>query len=289
VEVAMPDSAHIFSARRTVADRFFLFCIICFIPLRIFSADYSETEGSLNSADRNRRVVLTTAAGIGAVTVWGVWQWDYFSTMPHAGSEGWFGRNTESGGADKLGHLYSCYIASHGFASLYEHWSFERKDAALFGSLTSLAVFGAMELGDSFSDYGFSGEDMTANLIGCAAGYLLYTCPNLAGKIDLRWEIGLSPNKTDFFTDYENSKYLIVLKLNGFEFAQQNWLKYIELHAGYYTRDFSDSSDDGKRYAYAGVGLNLTDLLFRNGYQKTATLLRYVQPPYTTLGGRHEF
>jgi hypothetical protein len=288
VEVAM-GSTHIFSARRTVAGRFFLFCIICLIPLRIFSDDYGETEGSRNSADRNRRVVLTTAAGIGAVTVWGVWQWDYFSTTPHADSEDWFGKNTDSGGADKLGHLYTAYVASHGFASLYEYWSFERKDAALFGSLTSLAVFGAMELGDSFSDYGFSGEDMAANLIGCAAGYLLYTCPNLAAKIDLRWEYGLSPNKTDFFTDYENSKYLIALKLNGFEFAQQNWLKYIELHAGYYTRDFSDSADDGKRYAYAGVGFNLTDLLFRNGYKKTATLLRYVQPPYTTLGGRHEF
>jgi len=88
-------------------------------------------------------VMLTAASGAGVVVVWGIWQWDYFSTSPHAGSEDWFGKNTASGGADKLGHLYSCYVASHGFSYL---------------------------------------------------------------------------------------KYLIALKLNGFDFAGDNWLRYIELH-----------------------------------------------------------
>jgi hypothetical protein len=287
----MSGHVNILSVRlwRTVACRFILFCTVFLIPVHAFPDNCAGSEGTLGTADRNRLVVLTTAAGVGAVAVWGIWQWDYFSTTPHATSEDWFGKNTESGGADKMGHLYSCYTASHGFAYLYERWSFEREEAALYGSLSSLALLGFVEFGDSFSDYGFSGEDMVANLVGCAAGYLLYAYPGLAGKIDLRWEYGLSPNKTDFATDYENSKYLVALKLNGFEFAQQNWLKHIELHAGYYTRDFSDSSDDGKRYAYAGIGFNLTDLLFRNGYEKTATLLRYVQPPYTSLNARHQF
>lgn len=288
----MSGNRHVFSVRlrQRVVRCFFLFYAIFLIPLHAFSDDCGETEGTPCTNGRIRRVVLTTAAGIGAVTVWGVYQWDYFSTTPQYSSEGWFGKNTGSGGADKLGHLYSCYVASHGFAYLYERWSFEREEAALYGSLSSLALFGFVEFGDSFSGkYGFSGEDMVANLVGCAAGYLLYAHPDLASKIDLRWEYGLSPNKTDFATDYENSKYLMVLKLNGFEFAQRNLLKHIELHAGYYTRDFSEGADSGKRYAYAGIGFNLTDLLFRNGYEKTATLLRYVQPPYTSLSGRHKF
>lgn len=279
----------LFRFRRIIPWRILLVCSLLYLVPFAVSDDVAETPEPLSTGDRNRRVMLTAGSGVGVVVVWGVWQWDYFSTSPHSGSEGWFGKNTKSGGADKLGHAYSCYVASHGFSYLYEYWSFEKEDAALFGSLTSLAVFGAMELGDSFSDYGFSGEDMAANVVGCVAGYLLYTHPDLAGKIDLRWEIGPSPDQVDFTTDYENSKYLIALKLNGFEFARENWLKYIELHGGYYTRDFSEAGASGKRYAYAGIGLNLTDLLFRNGYKKTGTVLRYIQLPYTSVTGGCEF
>jgi len=287
--VVMKAGKNCFPGRRRIALQAVLLGLFFSVSpdLRSESHRESEAEG-LSVAERNRRVMLTAAAGIGAVTAWGIWQWDYFSTTPHASSEGWFGRNTGSGGADKLGHVYTCYAASHGFAYLYEQWSFERQEAALYGALTSLAIFGAMEVGDSFSSYGLSGEDMAANLVGCAAGYLLYTRPGLAEKIDLRWAPGLSPNKADFTTDYENSKYLIALKLNGFRFAQQNLLKHIELHAGYYTRGFAERTESNNRYAYAGLGLNLTDLLFRNGYEKAATFLRYVQPPLTSVNSQHK-
>ncbi len=105
--------------------------------------------------------------------------------------------------------------------------------------------------------------------------------PDLASKIDLRWEYGLHPSGEGVFTDYDNTKVLLALKLNGFETSRRGLLKHLELHLGYYTRDFSEP--DRERNLYVGIGLNLTDLLCRHGHAKTATVLNYLQLPGTYL------
>ncbi|WP_186441102.1 DUF2279 domain-containing protein [Desulfamplus magnetovallimortis] len=228
-------------------------------------------------------------AGIGVITAWGVLKWDYFSQAPHAGSEGWFANTTEEGGADKLGHLYTSYAVSRGLSSLYENWCFTKDNAALYGSLSSFAIMGYMEFGDSFSEYGFSYEDMISNFLGCTAGYLLHKNPDLASKFDLRWEYGFEPDDADFSTDYENSKYLLALKFNGFETINKTFLKHFELHMGYYVRGFSDDEVKKERNIYFGIGLNLTDLFRRYSWKKTATLLNYIQIPGTYLQYKHGF
>lgn len=237
------------------------------------------TEASLQQ--QRSSVIKANLTGIGVVTAWGIAKWDYFSNSPKASSEGWFQNDTDSGGADKIGHLYTGYVAAHGLSYLYETWCINRDDAALYGAVSSLAILGYMEAGDSFSPYGFSKEDFIANSVGSLLGYYLYLKPNWASKIDFRWEYGLRPNKSDFTTDYENSKYLLALKLNGFESFRNSFLKHIELQAGYYTRGFSDALESKERNLYVGIGLNLTDLLRRHDYRKTSTVLRYIQIPGT--------
>ena len=106
---------------------------------------------------------------------------------------------------------------------------------------------------------------------------------DLAGKIDFRWEFGFDPHGSDFTTDYENTKYLFALKLNGFESMQNSMLKHIELLLGYYTRGFSDAEEAKQRNIFVGVSLNLTDFFQRHSYNKTATFLRYIQIPYTYI------
>ncbi len=246
-----------------------------------------DGEKSSPEAEENQIVLGTTMAGIAGVTAWGMVQWDYFTQTPHAQSEGWFGENTDDGGMDKLGHLYTSYILSHGIAYLYECYDFRRNEAALYGSLTSFAIMGYMEFGDSFSDYGFSGEDLTFNTLGCLLGYLLYVHPELARKIDYRWQFGLDPEKSDFTTDYGNSRFLLALKLGGFKSMEKNWLRYVEVHVGYYTEGFSDKREIDYRHPYLGLGINLTDLFRRHGYTKTATFFNYVQLPYTSIN--HDF
>lgn len=239
----------------------------------------AECRDSLTPDERIRRTLSVTITGMGVTTAWGIANWDYFTERPTVSSEGWFGQDTRYGGADKLGHVFTTYATANGISSLLEHWCFSTKDAALYGSLSSFAILGYMELGDAFSDFGLSYEDLVANAIGGLAGYYRYRYPSLARKIDLRWEVGLDPSQLDSTTDYDNSKYLMALKLNGFETFRNSFLRHVELHAGYYTRGYSDTNERNERTLYVGIGLNLTDLFRRHGYKKTATFLNYYQPP----------
>ncbi|MEQ5835880.1 DUF2279 domain-containing protein [Marinobacter sp. NFXS9] len=233
--------------------------------------------------DQVRRAAGVTVTGVGLITAWGIVNWDYFSVSPTASSEGWFGQDTPEGGADKLGHLFTTYATTQGVASLFEHWCFTPEDAALYGALSSFTMLSYMELGDAFSDYGFSYEDLIANAIGGIAGYYRYRYPSLAKKIDLRWEVGFQPNQGDIVTDYDNAKYLVAVKLNGFDLPGNSFLRHLELHAGYYTRGYSAPDEPDERTLYIGIGLNLTDLFRRHGHHKVATFLNYYQPPFTYI------
>ncbi len=270
----------------------FSFLLACLGPASVWAEESAAPDdGSrpLSQEERRQRVLRTTMTGIGVVTLWGVSQWDYFSRTPHARSEGWFSSDTDSGGADKLGHMYTTYVCSHGLAALYKHWGFAKKDAARYGAFSSFAIMGYMELGDAFSEYGFSYEDMLANTAGALMGYILYQDDDLADKIDFRLEYGFEPTKIDFTTDYENQKFLLALKLNGFDWARETLWCHVEFHLGYYTRGYEDQEIDHERKIYVGIGINLTDLFNRHAWEKTATVLRYIQIPYTSITAEHNF
>ncbi len=241
--------------------------------------------GTITAAERNRTVLWTTGIGVAGITVWGIINWDYFSARPHAADEGWFGYNRKHGGADKLGHAYTSYLATHIFAALYERAHFSKHDAAVYGTLTSFIIMGYMEFGDSFSEgHGFSIEDFIVNTVGCALGYVTWRYPNLRRKIDFRWEYGFHPYDLDVVTDYENSKFLLAIRLNGWDCFQDSVLRHLEFHVGYYTRGYGDDDDDEtdrERTFYLGIGINITDFLRRRGHKKTATFFNYYQLPYT--------
>lgn len=237
----------------------------------------------LSDSQQNRKLYQINLSGFGVITAWGVAKWDYFSRSIHANTEGWFSNDTDDGGVDKIGHLYTGYLTAHGLSYLFESLCFNKQDAALYGSLSSFAILSYMELGDSFSDFGFSYEDLVSNTLGSILGYYLYRNPQLSRKIDIRWEYGFHRKSNDFTTDYENSKYLVAVKLNGFEKTRNSFLKHIELHVGYYTRGFSDPADAKERNLYLGVGINLTDYFKRRSYNKTATFFKYMQLPGTYI------
>ena len=189
--------------------------------------------------------------------------------------EGWFDRETDEGGADKLGHFYTAYLFSHLFAGLYERWDFDKDQAIRWGALSSLGVTGLIEVGDAFSDYGFSYQDMVFNTLGAAAGYLLWSFPELSRKIDLRVEYNpfLSGDREfDVTTDYDRLSYLIAFKAEGFDFIENPYLKYLELHVGFRARNYA---------AYSGAA--------RCGSAKAVSLCRHRLEPVeaaSALSGR---
>ena len=261
------------------------FTLLFFFMVMVCYAEQSSpgSQAELTQKQQNQKLFLVTMAGVGVITAWGVAQWDYFSQSPHSISEGWFSNDTKYGGADKLGHMYISYVTTHGLTYLFKRLCIPKEKAPAFGALSSFLILSYMEVGDSFSEHGFSYEDLIANALGSGLGYLLARSPDLANKIDFRWEFGFDPHGSDFTTDYENTKYLFALKLNGFESMQNSMLKHIELLLGYYTRGFSDAEEAKQRNIFVGVGLNLTDFFRRHSYNKTATILRYIQIPYTYI------
>ena len=252
-----------------------------------------ESKTVLTDDELTNRVIYTNLIGAGFVTLWGVAFWDYFTISPQFHNEGWFEEDTKYGGADKMGHMYSTYLWSLGFGSLYEYWGMEQSEAAIYGSLTSWTFQAIMEVGDSFSaSQGFSYEDMIANTVGALFYMVREHYPSLKEKIDMRAEF--APNfdpGVDPFTQYNSMKYLLALKFNGFDSMKHNVMKYGELHLGYYTRGYQnvDAYERKERIIYAAIGINLSQIVGETGWEKTAKTFNYIQLPYTYVPVGYDF
>ena len=239
------------------------------------------------------RVIYTNIIFTGGVAIWGTVFWDYFETGPVSADEGWFGKNTKYGGADKLGHMYSTYLWSLGFASLFEYWGMSEDQSTLYGPLTSWIFQGMMEVGDSFSkSQGFSYEDMVMNTLGAGFYYVREKYPFVKEKLDLRLEYIPDLNSDhDIFTQYNSMKYLMALKFSGFESMEDTPMKYFELQLGYYTRGYQDREEYTRkeRVVYVGIGINASEVLKALGWTKTSKIFNYYQLPYTYVPFGYDF
>lgn len=260
--------------RKTIV---FLVLAFCLPPLMTAAKAGDETGWS-----KETKMMMTVASGAAAISAWGVANWDYFSASPHTENEGWFSSSTKSGGMDKLGHLYSAYTLSHLLTWVYKDFGYSQKQGAVLGAASSLGLTTFMELGDAISDLGFSYEDIIMNLVGCAAGYFTATHPDIREKFDFRIEYRPDFEESDSITDYENQKFLIALKLDGFKGTEQSCLKYFELHLGYYARGFEGRSDL-EQNVYIGFGLNLSRVFRQKDMPRVSKTFNYIQVPYTYL------
>jgi len=274
--------------------RFLLLFLLLFHTIAS-SNDTNSSTSLIERLSKEEKLIYTNVAIASGVLVWGFTQWGYGTEDFHTSSEGWFGKETSNGGSDKLGHFYTNYLMARILAPIYNSWGYNSHEAGLYASLTAGVLSGILiELGDGFSEHGFSKEDFIADVLGATAGYFWYTNPSLAKKIDFRVEYAPSfgsDNVTDFTTDYEHMKHLLAVKAEGFEMFENNFMQYLELHLGYYTRDFNHDTmpiEDRKRYVYVGLGLNLSKLL-RPAIGKYSTIFNYYQMPYTYLPVEKQF
>ena len=244
-----------------------------------------KPEQPLTDEELRNRVIYTNIIGAAFIAAWGTAFWDYFDTKPIMGDEGWFGKDTKYGGADKFGHMYSTYLWSLGFASLYEYWGMSEEDSMLYGPLTSWVFQGMMEVGDSFStSQGFSYEDLVMNTIGAGFYYVREKYPEVKRKLDFRLEyVPDFDAEVDFFTQYNSMKYLFALKFSGFDAMEDTAMKYFELQLGYYTRGYSEHKNynSKERVTYVGVGINTSEVMKAMGWNKTSQIFNYYQLPYT--------
>jgi len=236
---------------------------------------------------RGQKTLLLNAGSMVVISIYGLTKWEYGKSSFNFENEGWFGRDTKYGGADKLGHFWFSYALSHLYSYAYRKWGYTDKEANLYGTLSSLGANLFMEVADGFSpSQGFSYEDMIMNIVGCGVGYIWGEYPSLASKIDFRIEY--TPQFTfhdfGFVTNYDRQKFLMALKADGFNFIKNPYLRYLEFHVGYYARHYKNyeegGPDDRRRHIYVGLGFNISKLL-----QKAVDtrVLDYIQIPYTSV------
>lgn len=243
-------------------------------------------------------IPLDIAGVYGGSLALGFANWNWGNQGFKFNSEGWFGKKTGSGGVDKVGHAFISAVISDYFTDRIRQSSSSPQGAAETAALLSFGVMSVVEVFDGFSgDHGFSYEDMVANSLGIGFSYLKNTIPGLREKIDFRQEYLPTRYTTGFqpFLGYEGKKFLLALKLSGFEAFQDTPMRYVELHAGYYARGFSAKARRAgarkRRTPYFAIGINLSELLLKKRQRdehpvKTWTRfgLEHFQVPYTYAG-----
>jgi hypothetical protein len=104
----------------------------------------------------------------------------------HFTSEGFFGRNTYAGGADKASHFVAFYGVANMLTMIDEAGGIPADRARLLGAAVSDLAGLVIELGDGTSHYGFSYEDLLFDTLGSATALAVahYGWKDLVG---FRW------------------------------------------------------------------------------------------------------
>jgi hypothetical protein len=254
---------------------------------------------------RGRRWKNTAViAGIGiTVGVYGAngWWKDGFSGSFRTVDEGWFGRNTYAGGADKAGHAFFTYAGARLLTRGFEALGNDPGRALRLGTWTSLGVMTAVEVVDGFSKkFRFSMEDAVANAAGAAFAVLAEMDPRVDALLDFRLLYRRSDDArrvggADPIADYSGQTFLLAVKANGVpRLREVPVARYLEFQVGYNTRGYEPNDGvkiDPHRRIYYGIGINLSRLLSDTVFvgelkggkiqRGTDTIIEFLEVPWT--------
>jgi hypothetical protein len=265
-------------------------------------------EAAAASTDRARLVSVGIVGGIHA----GMWVWAYFAwyrDMPtndfRFGGDGFFGRDTYAGGADKLGHLWSGNMLSRTGTEVLLHGGWKPLPASLIGSGLGFLLLGAVEVKDAYYTE-FSPGDLLANLTGAALNVLLVNVPAVDDAIDYRVEYLPSLRfrrsvadeaNVDVANDYSGQTYFLAFHLKSIDALGERpwlgWTGYLDLVAGFETRDYlpapADADTKATQHLFVGAALNLQHVLDALGvgegdrHALGHVVFEFLSPPYTVL------
>lgn len=225
------------------------------------------------------------------------WDWGGHMTTFNFRNEGWFGHNTYAGGMDKLAHMHSHYVIARAGYYLYRRAGFSHNEALKKSFILSSILGLLVEIGDGFTHYGFSVNDLIADELGVALGYLLTQNAYLNELIgfQIRWwndhDSGNSAGANDPIGDYNNQKFLINIRMAAIPNLRDFiGTRYLNFDFGYYARGFkTDEVNPEKiRTIFVGASINMGQLI-NDLFPKSdfayglATVSRYYQFPYSSV------
>ncbi len=238
---------------------------------------------------------------------YGFFAWDWGTSKSWRwGRERWFQGDTDSGGADKAGHFFAHHLVTRLSYSVFSYTEKDQNMALAYSAITGATCGLLIEIGDAFTGrYGFSYEDLVADLVGVSAAVILDKYPVADEFIGITAEYW--PSKAfrstrksndkhigNFAGDYSGWKYLLNFKLAGFKyigFDIPEFMRYIQLDFAYYTKNYTDydmhyrPGGTPKRHYSFGVSVNMREVtkdIFKN-YEKASWVaeqpFKYIHVP----------
>ncbi len=244
--------------------------------------------------------------------------WDWGETRRfRLGNEGWFGKGTYTGGADKLAHLYAHYVMMRVLWNVYDYTESGGPLKWAYSAGITGAIALGIEIGDGFckNQNGFSFVDLSMGFIGIGVAALLEQFPAVDGFISL--SAGYIPTKYFrrhprrlylFLDDYSGWKFMANIKLAGFKNVGvkiPEFLRYIQFDVGYYTTGFTKydyrwgetqmmiNRKNRERNMFIGISVNLAEFV-KDCFKDPETLAsRALQQPFkyyhVPLGAENRF
>ncbi len=256
----MPDNTPGFSHPRVRAGS------MCVIAALFLFAGLLQAQDTLrltpapqvSAVSQTRRTIATAAVGgilagsmVGAYFDW----WKDARDPFRFKDDGLF--NNYSLGVDKIGHAYTSYFYFNTFRNILMWGGYDEKSSLWWSAGAAVFFAVSIEIGDGFTDFGFSGWDLAFNMAGLGYGMLQTAVPFLQ-NFKLKWSYvpqdgyRWPPKFTDHYDAHTywlacNVHQLLPEPLRGY------WPEFIQLAIGYGVDDRQT-----RRKALIGFDLNLT-------------------------------
>ncbi|MEE2902774.1 MAG: DUF2279 domain-containing protein [Myxococcota bacterium] len=212
---------------------------------------------------------ITGTIFLGGTRAW----WDQGYEEFKLRETGWLGKDTYSGGHDKIGHMWSGYTLLHTLAYIYKFHGMSQEGAMWMSVVMSTLVMNGFEFVDGFTQFGFEYADAIANTAGIALGALTWIYPSLFDLISFRLAYvptnDFLDNETSlvkFINDYSGQIYYLDIRGHGVNQLlnrESDWTKYLLAGVAFSTNHYSPVRRNELRQRLWGahVGLDTSKLL----------------------------
>ena len=251
-------------------------------PLRVDEAAESSVGEAVARPTTRRQAIIRYATLVGIpllVTIYGqqTWNWGAGGDWQWA-DEGWFGKDTYHGGADKMGHAWACYGIMRASHAIFDYTENGATRKVWYAAALSFAIGTGIEVGDAFNgQHGFSWEDIVADSVGIAIGALMETVPEVEAFVDFSatyWPTtGFLDYPTGSFLNLEDDSsgwtHKLSFKPAGFAHLGREvpfYVRYLMLDVGYYSRGYSLYDEaagiaEQDRVLFLGVSINVPEVV----------------------------
>jgi len=268
----------------------------------------SPTEVSVPAPHRlfDEKTALVTAAVVVGAPIVGYLAWWRTSSRSsfEFANERWFQRDTYAGGADKASHIVVGYFSTLTLQGIYRSLDKTPAEARALALSVTVLTGVLIEIGDGFSQYGFSWEDATANTIGATLATGLDAW-GLKDTVGLRFGYvkALKPDACcrygGYGDDYSKEIYSADLKLAGFlprVGAKPGPARFLLLSVTYGSKGYRYSAAPlRQRNIGIELGLNLREVLLAVGVAEKKwwgkallTIGTYFRFPYSAFGWHYD-